>query len=187
MGVSKRLWQAQGGKSSKGKVITGDKAIDKALMNMGLKVAKKHAFAPEMKGVLNSKLRPAVQSSLPVVTGELRKAVKVRSIRGKGRSRKSYGLMLSTSNKVTAGGMFGAQFSGKVFYGGMVEYGTKLRQTKKKYFVPSIGVYTRNRGMMFGEMYFTKAFKPRRYLMLRRMEQLIMKRVLQIGNKYGGP
>jgi HK97 gp10 family phage protein len=100
-------------------VVTGDKALDKAL----------HAFEPKVQRALTRKatrvaakvVQEAAVLRVPILTGTLEDSLKVRAMRkrkGKRNRRGKFG------HSVIASDGF---FQGDAFYGGFMEFGTKQR------------------------------------------------------------
>jgi len=90
--------------------ITGAKELERKLKQLEPKVAKK---------IVRQSLRKAAKPILtrakqlvPVITGALKKSLKVRAMR---RKKGRYGIMVGTA---------AGWFVGKTFYGGFVEFGT---------------------------------------------------------------
>jgi hypothetical protein len=142
-------------------------AVVRKLKKLESKVQKKLAITA-VRTTLKRNLEPAVKRALPSRTGLLRKLTRTRNTK---RTRESFGAMVTNGGKAfKKGKTSGAAFSGRAYYGGMIEYGTQPRQVKFGGFVPFLGVKTENRGSVPAGYYFTKTFKAREKPLLRRME-----------------
>lgn len=98
--------------------ISGNRQLDRRLERLfGAKAASqlnKHSRAAIRKAV-KTYVQPDVLSAVPEDTGELRKSLKVKAV---GRSRSRHGIQLTSGDNL---------FVGDTFYGGFIEFGTKIR------------------------------------------------------------
>ena len=109
-------------------VMTGDKAIDKAL----LKIAGKQETAKHVNKFMRKATReavkeivmPKVKARVPVETGELESSLKVRALK---RSRTRLGSGVTLKGGDAPGEFKNPLFSGDTFYGGFLEFGFKQR------------------------------------------------------------
>ena len=90
--------------------LNGLPEVKKALLEMDKKMSKtllKKAMREGMKP-----MRAAVKAAVPVVSGDMRKAVKIRTLP---KSRTSFGVIVGIGDR---------DFVGKQYYAAMVEFGT---------------------------------------------------------------
>ena len=152
--------------------IEGDKRIIAKLSSLK-KTARNKVFREAVKKTMKTNLLPSVKRAFPKRTGLLRKSTKARAMR---RSRKHVGYYVSNGGKAfKKGSTSGVAFSDWAYYGGMIEYGTQPRTVKKARYVPAINAKTANRGSAPAGLYYTRVFKQRRSVLIRRMEARIKK------------
>jgi HK97 gp10 family phage protein len=96
--------------------IKGAKELEKKLLSFEPKIGRKivrNALRKAAKIILI-----AAKANCPVVTGDLKKSLRVRAMKKK---KHRYGVMVATS---------AGWFKGKTFYGAFVEYGTSRMPAK---------------------------------------------------------
>lgn len=103
-------------------ILTGDKELDKTLRDLPVKLQKKgirKATRAAAKMIKDDAVR-----RVPVFSGELERSLTVRTAKranGKALPRHTFGHAVATRE---------AMFQGDTFYGGFIEFGTKLRLTR---------------------------------------------------------
>lgn len=105
-------------KAGGGVVVTGNREIDKALALFEKKVQLKITRKATRAGA--KLVMEAAKANVPLLTGDLEASFKVRTVakrKGKGRGR--------IGHSVRTGEGF---FQGEQFYGGFLEFGTKVRK-----------------------------------------------------------
>jgi HK97 gp10 family phage protein len=112
-------------KAGAGVIITGDKALDRLLKGLPLKVQKKLSRQATRKAAKEIVL-PDAKARVPVDTGDLDESLTVKAVK---RSRTKFGHEVRTKDGF---------YSGDQFYGGFVEFGTKERQHKSGKSVGSV-------------------------------------------------
>lgn len=103
--------------------ITGDKKLDKKLQELGATLAKKY-MRKATREVAKDVLKDA-RSRVRVKTGKLRKSLKVRAMKRRGRMITEIGHVITTGEDL---------FKGDTFYGGFLEFGwAPLRGSKDSF------------------------------------------------------
>lgn len=90
-------------------VVTGIKGLDKALKALPAKIEKKVLRQAMRKGV--KPIQAAAKANVPVRSGTLKKAIKVRAMK---RKKDRLGVLVIVGQ---------GDFKGETFYGAMIEYG----------------------------------------------------------------
>lgn len=106
--------------------IEGAKELEKTLLGLEPKLGKK-IIRQAMKKAAKP-IHAAARQMAPVVTGALRKSIKIRVMK---RKKHRYGVVIGTAAK---------WFTGETFYGAFAEFGTK-KQPAKPFLRPAFDAY----------------------------------------------
>jgi HK97 gp10 family phage protein len=136
-------------KAGGGVLVTGDKALDRVLRGMPVKLQKKLSRKATRKAAKDIIL-PDAKNRVPVDFGELEESLTVTAIK---RSRYKFGHQVGTKE---------GHFRGDQFYGAFLEFGTKERFHKPKGDAKSSSIDTHK-----GQGKYVGSIEPYKFTFLR--------------------